>query len=444
MIRIIGCIVAFTALCSQATGQCPPQQIGSPGTSQQDDFGSRIALAGDMLIVGDASDDGADPANPDCSSGAVWVYRRSASGEWDLRQRIVPSDVRCYDAFGAHIALDGNQLAVAATGFASTIYLYELEGDQWVEADRIASGFAGVLALRGDLLVVGAAGASAIEYSAGAAQVYRRDSGRWRLVHEIHPPAPRRHGGFGHAVAVTGPWIVIGEPAESRAEPTKEGRVHLYEQLPGGQLAEPITLYAPLTSEPWQHILYEFGSALATDGESLFIAAPRARDALWAYGAVYEYRLDGGAWRPHRTFAASGSFFLGVAIAVTDRHLYALEERYARTRQFDRADGRLLATLPTGSEGYRSSVAADDEQVLVGVGYYGGAWHGRVWVYDAHCLSCAPDLDGDGSLTLFDYLLFADYYALGDRRADWDLDSRITIADYRAFALAFAAGCAAP
>ncbi|UYV12031.1 MAG: hypothetical protein NCW75_12090 [Phycisphaera sp.] len=55
---------------------------------------------------------------------------------------------------------------------------------------------------------------------------------------------------------------------------------------------------------------------------------------------------------------------------------------------------------------------------------------------------CRADLDGDGELTLFDFLAFQNAFDMGDLIADFDGDGELTLFDFLAFQNAFAAGCA--
>jgi predicted outer membrane repeat protein len=57
------------------------------------------------------------------------------------------------------------------------------------------------------------------------------------------------------------------------------------------------------------------------------------------------------------------------------------------------------------------------------------------------CVACVPDFDGDGELTIFDYLAFANLFDAGDPRADLDGDGELTLFDFLAFQTAFDAGC---
>ena len=54
---------------------------------------------------------------------------------------------------------------------------------------------------------------------------------------------------------------------------------------------------------------------------------------------------------------------------------------------------------------------------------------------------CPADLDGDGVLTIFDFLEFQNLFDMGDPAADFDGDGSLTIFDFLAFQNAFDAGC---
>ena len=55
--------------------------------------------------------------------------------------------------------------------------------------------------------------------------------------------------------------------------------------------------------------------------------------------------------------------------------------------------------------------------------------------------ACRADLDGDGSLTIFDFLEFQNLFDAGDPIADFDGDGRLTLFDFLAYQNAFDAGC---
>jgi len=55
--------------------------------------------------------------------------------------------------------------------------------------------------------------------------------------------------------------------------------------------------------------------------------------------------------------------------------------------------------------------------------------------------ACRADIDGDGSLTIFDFLAYQNAFDAGDLLADFDGDGVLTIFDFLAFQNEFDAGC---
>jgi hypothetical protein len=55
--------------------------------------------------------------------------------------------------------------------------------------------------------------------------------------------------------------------------------------------------------------------------------------------------------------------------------------------------------------------------------------------------ACYPDCDGDGALTIDDFICFQTYFAIGDPYADCDQDGVLTIDDFICFQTYFAIGC---
>ncbi len=66
---------------------------------------------------------------------------------------------------------------------------------------------------------------------------------------------------------------------------------------------------------------------------------------------------------------------------------------------------------------------------------------GQVAFEFSHTAECDADFDGDGALTIFDFLAFQNAFDMGLRSADFDGDGRINIFDFLAFQNAFDRGC---
>lgn len=182
--------------------------FGADSGSIQDQFGSALACDGEFLFVG-------APELPIEGTGAVHVYRRSASG-WTRTQILRSALPTPGAAFGHALALTPGRLAVAAPGsYANpdgSVHLFERTGDLWQESARLdgppASRFGEALALSGDQLAVGAPGDDGLAEEAGAVRLFRRELGVWNAVDVLVGSDIERADGFGRALARGGATLV--------------------------------------------------------------------------------------------------------------------------------------------------------------------------------------------------------------------------------------------
>ena len=129
---------------------------GSQGQeiASQRGFGTKVAVAGSDVLVG-------EPMN-DRIAGMLYVYRKDASGRWDETQILSADDGHTGDRFGVSIGVDGDRMAVSATrsdDARGAVYLFEREDGVWsqsakIQPDSVAPGnrFGAGLALRGNTL----------------------------------------------------------------------------------------------------------------------------------------------------------------------------------------------------------------------------------------------------------------------------------------------------
>jgi len=168
--------------------------------------------------------------------------------------------------------------------------------DTYIKASNTSSsdGFGTVLALDGDILVVGAPIESSSGVgidstadddsspSSGAAYVFSRAGGAWTQLARIKAPNPSAMDSFGLAVAVSGDLIAIGAPGESSnttgvGDPglddddlPRSGAVYVYE-ISGG--VQPVTFRAFIKSLRASQD-GGFGFSLAMDGNRLAVGSP--------------------------------------------------------------------------------------------------------------------------------------------------------------------------
>lgn len=83
-----------------------------------DQFGRAVAIGGGFLAVSSLRDDDACPMDPDCDSGAVYIFGRNEGGAnmWGEAAKRIASDHAALDLFGLAIAMSSDTLLVGATG----------------------------------------------------------------------------------------------------------------------------------------------------------------------------------------------------------------------------------------------------------------------------------------------------------------------------------------
>ena len=232
-IRIAGLLSApsspkRTAIAS--TSEAPQQSlvetklVASNGV-EGDQFGHPLAVGGDVLVVGapNATIEGRRLA------GALYVFlRSSAVAPLVEHKRLIPNDGDFHSSEMC-IAVDGDTLVVGAP-YATlqsfqegAVYIFERNAggdDNWGQVAKLTDlsvGFGGhfgcSIAIRGDLLVVGA---SASSQHHGRVEIFERDrggAGNWGLVTTLSYGAAQDAAwvrAFGSAVALDGDLLLIG------------------------------------------------------------------------------------------------------------------------------------------------------------------------------------------------------------------------------------------
>jgi choice-of-anchor B domain-containing protein len=302
------------------------QQYGYCGT----DFGIALAAEGDWMLIGKpgraASGGGRggrgtpQPAEP----GAVYVFHRGEAGSWTQQGSLEPAGgIVPGDGFGSSIALSRGRAFVGAPTRAADaaapgrrggrgrgrgpdpdagdqppvegvgrVFEFSLEDGSWREAASLGSenqrdaNFGASIALQGDIAVIGAPG-SGDGHGAAFIYGYDRDNGVWAERSRLAAFSGVRGDRFGSAVAIDGDDIWVGAPAPRG---TDTGMVYVYRGGGSDELPDaPRRLY--LTDTVTRDA---FGDRVHVGGG---IAAVSATGMDHQAGAVYVWeRNPAGDW----------------------------------------------------------------------------------------------------------------------------------------------------
>ena len=476
--RQLACMAAFSMAMplpgALAQEECTPQRLAGPdGTSRG--VGRSLAVNDRHILIGDAGAHSLCPGGGDpfgCKAGAVYAFQRDLDG-WRMIQMIVPPDIRILDGFGSRVVLDpldpdrvviasGARVVGEKRGYG---LVYEYDGHAWQEVARfdppdvgrtMTTSFAASMAIHGNTMLV-----TQVPF----VYQYKRLGGSWVHQRTLEPPV---EVGEGSSFGVTGfliddTWAFIGAHRDRSlstdpANPILHGSLQVYRHHPDGSLEYAQRLLPPfepgeLPPRGW------FGNSVGFDGRTLVVGAPATNGAFENQGVAYVYELEGEAWALRQELRSSipgRLHFFGSNIQLRGDTLIIGHNTWDsapnRSHLFRRGpDGLWHETdiLRPGSaamstaRGFGSAAAMHGRWAIFGAPDENPG--GAAYVFDLDCVlgtnPCPVDMDGDGQLTIFDYLAFQTAFGTGDLQADFDGDGELTIFDFLAFQTAFAAGC---
>ncbi|MEQ9095799.1 MAG: GC-type dockerin domain-anchored protein [Phycisphaerales bacterium] len=413
-----------------------------------------------FLFIGNPGEPTLCPDPFDCGTGALHVFELDGDGLWQRTQHIVPPDITVGSGFGGSFSRDGDRLLVGAGGAvvngepAGKSYLYEHDGEQWREVFQfrpseptLRQGFGGVVALENDTAILR-------QYRPlQQLLIYEKSTDGWHLAQTIPSPLPRS-AEFGLDFLLSGEWLFVGAPADE-TEMFLGGSLFVYRRSAEDEFEFDQRIVPPDVSEPIDSGPL-FGGGILYNGHTLAIGGGLADRSFVDQGVVYLYEHDGTEWilsqeithepagQGHRFSPLDMSGGLLTAATVDETSGSVNGASYIFSRDPDGTwsqAARIDAAGRTG--GFGIDTVTNGSHVAIGAGdaVFGGFSVGLVHAYDLGCLICEADLDLDGSLTIFDFLVFANLFQDGRSEADFDGDGELTIFDFLAFQNAFQAGC---
>ena len=390
-----------------------------------------LAVQGDTIVVG------APKTTIDRSrEGAVYVFERGQGGPglWGEVATLADASVGVNGNFGSSVALEGDLLVVgAAPEYFGTglVRIFERDrggADNWGEVTTLAHtavgdadhprSFGSAVAIEGDLLVVGASRTSVswIGESDGAAYLFRRDAtdpDRWEYVARLIVPGADQcvggltvsqfvaqasveaqaaaaacaeeiagvSGAFGHRVALDGDTIVVSAPLASGEDGTRYvGRAYVYRRDSSN---DALWQYVVSLSGSGTSLYNYFGNALALAGDTVLIGAPGTTIEARAFrGAAYLFERGAGgpdAWGEVEKLVAYdglsyGNFGSAVALDGAARIIGALGDSAFRGAVYileasdepDIPEEPEQPAFPATAELVNDTVAVDESGVVLG------------------------------------------------------------------------------
>jgi hypothetical protein len=312
------------------------------GSTSSDQFGYAVAIDGKYAVVGDYNKTFVNGNVSLRFAGVVYVYEKTAGGNWQLKQTLRPSDIVEDHSFGHSVDISGDHIVVGCgDGGELVAYDFKLNSNGlWEENQRIIApdfgeteniGFGYSLALDNKTLIIGAPRDSDEgRYSWGSAYVFDLNAqGKWE--HKVKLTSPnynetRSSDQFGYDVSVHGNTAVIGAQLEDGV-----GAAYIYERDANNNWNKKARLIpSPEGTEGY------FGRRVSANDSTVIIAAV-SDDTLFNGKTIYPgsvfvfTKTKTGEWVKKQKFFAPDltiSRGFGSDVEISDDYLF-VGDRYS-------------------------------------------------------------------------------------------------------------------
>ncbi|MEO8296090.1 MAG: choice-of-anchor B family protein [Gemmatimonadota bacterium] len=282
--------------------------------AQGANYGAAVAASAQEVFV-------AEPLN-DYAPGAVYLYQPVTAADRWRRSSILnaPSPVNG-DRFGSSLALDGNRLVVGAPAAdsgrgAAFLYVRDNAGAWHSRGKLVAEDGTAKTGLGGRVALSGdlaAATASGGDSAAGVVYLFRRSGDNWTQIGRLSSWEATKVDAFGSAIALQGDQLFVGA---SQADSSR-GEVFVFQPDSTGKWTQAAKL-KPARLD----VRARVGNSLAVSGKELFVGAPGAMRT----GEVFVFKADStGNWtESERLLPFSGAInqSFGSSIAVAGREVW--------------------------------------------------------------------------------------------------------------------------
>jgi FG-GAP repeat len=259
-------------------------QLTAPGGAANDNFGSTVAIAGDIAIVGAPADDVVTTVAPftNADQGSAYVFVRSGQS-WVFQQQLTATDGAAHDAFGCSVALSGETAIIGASGDTvgananqGSAYVFTRSGTTWTQQQQLtvpdgatADNFGCSVAVSGETALVGAnqddVGANLDQ---GSAYVFTRSGTIWTLQQQLLAIDGAANDRFGWGVALSGETALVGANHRDVGTNADQGAAYVFTRSGTAWTQQP-----PLTASDGA-AGDRFGYAVALAGETAIVGAP--------------------------------------------------------------------------------------------------------------------------------------------------------------------------
>ena len=289
-------------------------------------FGTAVSIYGNYAVVGAIGDD-----YNGFNTGSVYIFHYDGTS-WTEQQKIIASDGLESDNFGDAVSIYNEYIVVGAYGddnngaSSGSAYIFHYDGSSWVEQQRIQANdgaandvFGCSVSIDGNYIAVGASGDENTWRRSGSAYIFNFDGSNWVFQQKITPSDAFLDDFFGISVSISGSRVLVGSYGDDDNGGTS-GSAYFYIFNGTGWVEEQKITASDGDSTD------QFGNAVSLYGDYAVVAAPEDEEYGYSSGSVYIFRFNGVNWIEQNKINpadASGNDEFGYAVCIHENNIIA-------------------------------------------------------------------------------------------------------------------------
>ncbi len=284
-------------------------------------FGSAVDISGDTAIVGAFNDKGDDDRNPGVGSAHVFVRTGT---EWSRQSRLIP-DTETGGWFGEAVAIDGDTAVVGARREGhpdsdsdnGVAYVFVRSGATWTQQAKLMTEpsmhFGHAVAIQGDTIVVG-------DFGNAVAHIFKRTGTTWTKHDTLTGDGLGGRSAFGVSLALDGDTLVIGDSWYDTGNGESQGVLYIFTQTNGSWVQQQKLAASDGAGND------NFGAAVAILGDQVAAGAwGKQVGSNSLQGAAYHFAHNGESWAEQGSWRLSDgadSDYFGNTVALYENGLF--------------------------------------------------------------------------------------------------------------------------
>jgi outer membrane protein assembly factor BamB len=260
--------------------------FSDPNPAASRGFGNAVAISNNFVVIG-------APDNSFQTPGRAFVFDAVTGSLLHTLDNPEPTPG---EGFGWNVAIDGNDVLIGAYLDDSVVnnggqaFMFDATTGTLIRTIRnpapaVNDVFGIEVAIDGNTVAISASGDSTTASSAGQVSIFDRDTGNLRRT--INNPTPGIFDRFGNSVAISGGKIIVGEVRDD-TDGIDDGIAHVFDAVSGDRLR---TFRDPSPSE----IVELFGKAVEISGDDVFVGTDPNISGFDQHGRVFHFDAITGA-----------------------------------------------------------------------------------------------------------------------------------------------------